>query len=140
MQVRTHTKEDLARRDAQVTVLENIVDKYQTALKRGSAVDESEIERELQMVGLRERPTRSPIDTSNEGSNMEGLEEEFVEGRTITWKEVFFGRKAGKLSEEEQEDAAKAEWQEGTPPLPLARYIPFPHPCIFSSSKPQIPY
>jgi len=110
MQVRTHTKEEMARTNAQMTVLENLVDKYKAAMEEGRPVDEQEVERELQMVGLRERAR--PVRPVVEG--MEDLEDEFVEGKTITWKEVFFGRKAAKLTEEEQEDVAKAEWQEGT--------------------------
>jgi hypothetical protein len=119
MQVRTHTKEELSRKEAQLTVLENLVERYKNAAgasgdePRG-LVDEEEVDRELRMVGLRER--LKPTGTGTE-EGMERLEEEFVEGRTIGWKEVFFGRRSTKLSEEEQESAAKAEWQQGTSDL-----------------------
>lgn len=117
MQVRTHTKEELSRKEAQLTVLENLVERYKTAAgasgdESRTIVDEEEVDRELRMVGLRER--LKPTNTGTE-EGVERLEEEFVEGRTIGWKEVFFGRKSTKLSEEEQESAAKAEWQQGTP-------------------------
>lgn len=117
MQVRTHTKEELSRKEAQLTVLENLVERYKNAAGASSdesrtIVDEEEVDRELRMVGLRER--LKPTNTGTE-EGMERLEEEFVEGRTIGWKEVFFGRKSTKLSEEEQESAAKAEWQQGMP-------------------------
>ncbi|KAH8090956.1 hypothetical protein HD553DRAFT_303790 [Filobasidium floriforme] len=114
MQVRTHTKEELSRKEAQLTVLENLVERYKNAAGASgdnsrTIVDEEEVDRELRMVGLRER--LKPTSTGTE-EGMERLEEEFVEGRTIGWKEVFFGRKSTKLSEEEQESAAKAEWQQ----------------------------
>jgi hypothetical protein len=101
MQVRTVTKEDLARKDAQLSVLESLVGKYRMAHEQGTRMDETEVERELQMVGLRERTSLT-----------EG-EEEFMENRKITWKEIFFGGSSrAKLTEDEQEDVARKEWQQ----------------------------
>jgi hypothetical protein len=113
MQVRTHTKEDLARRDAQMTVLENIIDKYKQSMETSVPIDVDEVERELQMVGLRERTRPDLLSRTGKDGEENPLVEEFIEGRSVTWKEVLFGRKTAKLTEEEQENVAKAEWQEG---------------------------
>jgi hypothetical protein len=113
MQVRTHTKEDLARKDAQMTVLENIIGKYKRSMELSTPMDEDEVERELQMVGLRERTRPDLLSRTGKDGMENPLVEEFIEGRSVTWKEVLFGRKTAKLTEEEQEDVAKAEWQEG---------------------------
>lgn len=66
--------------------------------------DEAEVERELEMVGLRER-THLP-DADSETSD-------FQEARSVGWKEVMFGRKRAKLTEEEETKAAEKEWRDG---------------------------
>lgn len=114
LRLRTLKEEDSARRNAQISVLEGLVNRYRAAsgIKTGTELDyqevawpdEAEVERELQMVGLRERKHAPDGST---GSS------EFQEGRDVGWREVLFGRKRTKLSEEEQEKAAAKEWRDG---------------------------
>ncbi|KAJ9107475.1 hypothetical protein QFC21_000928 [Naganishia friedmannii] len=113
LRLRTLKEEDDARRNAQISVLEGLVDRYRAALgiKTGTELDdqevtwpdEAEVERELQMVGLRERK-HAPDGVTDST--------EFQEGRDVGWREVLFGRKRAKLSEEEQEKAAAKEWRD----------------------------
>lgn len=114
LRMRTLKKEECDRRDAQISVLEGLVNRYRAALgvKTGTELDnqevawpdEAEVERELEMVGLRER-THLP-DADSEVSD-------FQEARSVGWKEVLFGRKRVKLTEEEEEKAAEKEWRDG---------------------------
>ncbi|KAJ9101977.1 hypothetical protein QFC20_005126 [Naganishia adeliensis] len=113
LRMRTLKKEECARRDAQISVLEGLVNRYRAAagIKTGTELDdqdvtwpdEAEVERELEMVGLRER-THLP-DADSETSD-------FQEARTVGWKEVMFGRKRVKLTEEEEAKAAEKEWRD----------------------------
>jgi hypothetical protein len=114
LRMRTLKKEEGARRDAQISVLEGLVNRYRAAagIKTGTELDdqdvawpdEAEVERELEMVGLRER-THLP-DADSETSD-------FQEARSVGWKEVMFGRKRAKLTEEEETKAAEKEWRDG---------------------------
>ncbi|KAJ9123097.1 hypothetical protein QFC22_001287 [Naganishia vaughanmartiniae] len=114
LRLRTLKEEDAARSNAQISVLEGLVNRYRAAsgMKTGTELDdqevswpdEAEVERELQMVGLRER--RHAPDGATESL-------EFQEGRDVGWREVLFGRKRAKLSEEEEEKAAAKEWRDG---------------------------
>ena len=114
LRLRTLKKEEGARRDAQISVLEGLINRYRAAagIKTGTDLDqqevpwpdEAEVERELEMVGLRERI--HPADENSELSD-------FKEARSVGWKEVLFGRKRAKLTKEEEEQAAEKEWRDG---------------------------
>lgn len=114
LRLRTLKEEESARRNAQISVLEGLVNRYRAALgmKTGTELDnqevawpdEAEVERELQMVGLRER---------NHARDGAAESSDFQEGRDVGWKEVLFGRKRAKLTEEEEEKAAAKEWRDG---------------------------
>ena len=86
----------MERKNAQISVLEGLIRR----LKDQGKVDEVEINRELEMVGLRER---------KEGyTNLD-----IGEGGNVGWREVLLGRKRVKKSEEEQEKVAEDEWRAG---------------------------
>lgn len=114
LRMRTIKKEEGDRRDAQISVLEGLIDRYRAAagINTGTDLDqqnvpwpdEAEVERELEMVGLRERKHQA-----DENSELA----EFQEARSVGWKEVMFGRKRAKLTKEEEEKAAEKEWRDG---------------------------
>lgn len=112
--MRTLKKEETARKEAQISVLEGLVNRYRAAkgIKTGTELDEqvvywpdeAEVQRELEMVGLRERKHIPGTDEGVDG---------FEEARSVGWKEVLFGRKRVKLTEEEEAQAAEKEWRDG---------------------------
>ena len=114
LRLRTLKKEEGARRDAQISVLEGLINRYRAAAGMNTGTDldrqdvpwpdEAEVERELEMVGLRERT--HPADENSELA-------EFQEARSVGWKEVLFGRKRAKLTKEEEEKVAEKEWRDG---------------------------
>jgi hypothetical protein len=124
MQVRTKTKEELSRMEAKVSVLEGLVGRFKVGPGEGTEgsdrvipPNDEEVERELQMVGLRQRtkPDQHHSDATTDG-NLTGASSrlpsaEYVQGKSIGWKEVFFGRK-NRLTTEEQEEEGRREWQE----------------------------
>ncbi|KAI5455550.1 hypothetical protein NCC49_000357 [Naganishia albida] len=113
LRMRTLKKEETARKEAQISVLEGLVNRYRAAkgIKTGTELDEqvvywpdeAEVQRELEMVGLRERKHIPGTDEGVDG---------FEEARSVGWKEVLFGRKRVKLTEEEEAQAAEKEWRD----------------------------
>lgn len=103
---RKEKTELLEKTEAQVHVLNGLIERYQRALSSdsqppGQDIDEQQVQRELEMVGLRERT--KPVTE----------DDDLWEGREVSWKEVFMGRKRSHLTEKEQEDAARKEWEQG---------------------------
>lgn len=108
LRVRTEGEQSTARAHAQESVLEGLVQRFQA----GEVVDDTEIRRELEMVGLRERTSLTL-----------GVDADLAEMREVSWWEVLRGRKRdgedeeggdGKkeedMSDEEKETAAAKEW------------------------------
>lgn len=89
--------EQSERKAAQLSVLERLIDR----LGRGEEITEEERERELEMVGLRERKWTK--DGQGEG-----------ESREVGWREVFLGRKRKEGEDGQEEQRAEDEWRDGT--------------------------
>jgi hypothetical protein len=90
----------MERKNAQISVLEGLIRRLGA---EPATITEEEVQRELEMVGLRERP----------GVKEGGLEQDLREAGNVGWREVLLGRKRVKRSEEEQEKAAEDEWRAG---------------------------
>ena len=101
LRMRKRSEEELGRSKAQISVLEGLVRRLQAA-----EVDDDEVQRELEMVGLRRREVTAE------------LGEEMKEGGYVGWKEALLGRK-GKDRAVDEEEAVR-EWVEGEPRLPSA--------------------
>jgi len=92
----------LDKTQAQISVLEGLIERH----KRGERVSGDEVQRELEMVGLRERLLTKP----EEG-----------EGGDVGWLKAIFGRKGVRDDEDDKqriEDEAVEEWAKGKS-LPL---------------------
>ncbi len=96
LRVRKEADEQMERKNAQISVLEGLIRR----LRQQGTVDEIEMNRELEMVGLRKR---------KEGD----VDEDMREAGNVGWREVLLGRKRVKRSEEEQEKVAADEWRAG---------------------------
>ena len=93
LQIRIRSKEEMARCDAQISVLKGLIDK----IGRGLDLSDSGMRRELEMVGLRDRT----ILTKDE---MSGLRE----SADVGWREALFGRR--KRKDEVEEKREIDEW------------------------------
>ncbi len=102
LHARRDAAEDMARKDAQVSVLEGLVKRAQ----RGE-LGEDEAQRELEMVGLRERSGQGDAEIPER------------DALDVSWWEVLLGRQRGRKTVEEQEEAARAEWAAGAFPCLL---------------------
>ena len=96
LRTRKRSEEELGRSKAQISVLEGLVRRLQAA-----EVDDDEVQRELEMVGLRRREVTAE------------LGEEMKEGGYVGWKEALLGRK-GKDRAVDEEEVVR-EWVEGEP-------------------------
>lgn len=97
-------KEEEERRvAARVSILEGLVGR----LREGHQLSDKEIDRELEMVGLKERPSVAPT-TEAADDDVESLQE----AGTVSWKAMLLGRKRSKLGVKEQEEKAEQEWAE----------------------------
>lgn len=93
---------------ARVSILVGLVSR----LRAGDALTDAEIDRELEMVGLKERPALQSMAAGAEGADVESLQE----AGNVSWKEMLLGRKRSKLGEKEQEEKAEQEWAESECP------------------------
>ncbi len=99
---------------AQISVLQGLINRFQN----GELVSEEETQRELEMVGLRERTILSSGISSGDGQGIDindgnvRVGEEFKELRDVGWFEVIFGQKRRKSAEEEERQAQE-EWTKG---------------------------
>jgi hypothetical protein len=80
LRIRIKSREDLDKVNAKVTVLEGLIGR----IKNGEKVGDDEVQRELEMVGLRERR----LTMEEEG--------EVSEGGDVGWMEAIFGWKSGR--------------------------------------------
>lgn len=97
--MRVGAKEELDKSQAQISVLEGLIERF----KKGERVGGDEIQRELEMVGLRERLLTKP----EEG-----------EGGDVGWVKALFGRRGVKDDQsaedkERIEEEAVEEWARG---------------------------
>lgn len=103
LRIRIKSKEDLDKVNAKVTVLEGLIGR----IRNGERVGDDEVQRELEMVGLRERR----LTTEEEG--------EVSEGGDVGWMEAIFGRK--KRRKEDEDERAVEEWAKGESACHLGR-------------------
>lgn len=90
LRTRIQSKEELDKAQAQISVLEGLIERY----RQGERVGPEEIRRELEMVGLRERLLTQP----EEG-----------EGGDVGWMKAIFGRRG--VQDEDDEAQAQAQAQ-----------------------------
>jgi hypothetical protein len=95
---RTSSREELDKCKAQISVLSGLI----TRLKKRENVSNDEIQRELEMVGLRERV----------------LTTEEIEAGDVGWFKAIFGRRGVQEDVEEVEEDAVAAWAKGEYFLP----------------------
>ncbi|WVF71425.1 hypothetical protein IAT40_006229 [Kwoniella sp. CBS 6097] len=93
LRARIHSKEELDKRQAQITVLSDLIQQYQN----GEKVDLREMQRSLEMVGLRERTDLT-----------KDLDEEMRDTADVGWVEVLFGKKRVKV--DDKEEKTLEEW------------------------------
>ncbi|WVW83879.1 hypothetical protein I302_105901 [Kwoniella bestiolae CBS 10118] len=92
LRIRISSKEELDKQKAKITVLSDLVER----LRNGQVVGEEEVQRELEMVGLRERRV------------LVGEEERLEDTKNVGWSEVLFGKKR-KISSDGEEDVQSLE-------------------------------
>ncbi|OWZ58956.1 hypothetical protein C351_00247 [Cryptococcus neoformans c8] len=95
MRTRQDTEASLARQQAKVTVLSDLI----ARLQRGETVDEEEMQRELEMVGLRERTSATLA-----------LDKEMRIVGDVGWRDVLFGKKERTAEDDAKEERIIEEW------------------------------
>ncbi|OCF42930.1 hypothetical protein I317_03281 [Kwoniella heveanensis CBS 569] len=96
LRARIHSKEELDKKQAQITVLSDLIQQYQN----GEKVDLREMQRSLEMVGLRERTDLT-----------KDLDGEMRDTADVGWVEVLFGKKRVKVDEnDDKEEKTLDEW------------------------------
>jgi hypothetical protein len=108
LQLRQRAEIELGVVNAKITVLDSLIKRTQA----GEVLDDEQVQRELEMVGLKERKRSSEV---------EGAEREIV--KDVTWKEALFGRKRqrGDLLDKDQQAVVEPkteaeevqEWADG---------------------------
>lgn len=93
LRIRIRSKEEHDKAGAQISVLQGLIARYE----RGEVVDAVEVQRELEMVGLRTRTVLT-------------VDEDIQEGKDVSWTEAIFGRRRKKADEDEK---TVDEWAEG---------------------------
>ncbi|WVR07008.1 hypothetical protein IAU60_004047 [Kwoniella sp. DSM 27419] len=121
LRARIASKEELDKRQAQISVLSTLIGR----IRAGDRVDEVELQRELEMVGLRERTALT-----------REVEGEMDDTADVGWAEVLFGKKRkvedGK-DDQERDEKTLEEWvqvvnEASTPITPPTRPSSIPHP------------
>lgn len=114
LRTRTKAKEDAAKASAQSSVLEGLISR----LRQGERVPPDEIDRELEMVGLKERTVLSAVGAARTTQDEErpGGEAEaaLAESGQVGWRETIFGRK--RRRPEVDEERAEEAWLDGALP------------------------
>ncbi|WVN88288.1 uncharacterized protein L203_103493 [Cryptococcus depauperatus CBS 7841] len=114
MRARQDTQASLARQDAKISVLTDLI----ARLQRGDRVPEDDMRRELEMVGLRERTVLT-----------DDLNRELKVSGYIGWKEMLLGKK--KPVDDAKDEQILQEWAQTffeptESPAPDPSTIPFP--------------
>ncbi|WWD02940.1 hypothetical protein V865_000983 [Kwoniella europaea PYCC6329] len=91
LRIRISSKEELDKQKAKITVLSDLVEQ----LRNGKIIGEDDIQRELEMVGLRERTVLSQ-------------KVEVEDTKDVRWTEVLFGKKR-EIKDEVEEDEKSLE-------------------------------
>ncbi|WVQ67706.1 uncharacterized protein L199_005910 [Kwoniella botswanensis] len=91
LRIRISSKEELDKQKAKITVLSDLVEQ----LRNGKIIGEDDIQRELEMVGLRERTVLSQ-------------KVEVEDTKDVRWTEVLFGKKR-EMKDEVEEDEKSLE-------------------------------
>ncbi|KAK8864336.1 hypothetical protein IAR55_001583 [Kwoniella newhampshirensis] len=124
LRLRISSQEELDKRKAQVSVLSDLVEK----LARGEDVDDDTVQRELEMVGLRERTALT-----------RGMDGELRDTADVKWLEVLFGKKRSvTVSAEEDKEKEEKTIEEWAQVINEATKSPSPPPDT-ASSRPKIP-
>ena len=100
LRARIHSKEELDKAQAQISVLEGLMERYRS----GERPSQDELRRELEMVGLRERVLTKPEDG---------------EGGDVGWFKAIFGRKGVQDDEQKADEDAVEQWAKGELSLSL---------------------
>jgi hypothetical protein len=97
LQLKQKSEADNSRCNAQISVLETLL----ARAREGQLLGEEDVQRELELVGLRERTKLTMADG-----------EDLKVGMDISWREALLGRKKGRTKEtaEEAEEKAVQEW------------------------------
>ncbi|KIR55734.1 hypothetical protein I315_01611 [Cryptococcus gattii Ru294] len=95
MRIRQDTEASLARQQAKITVLSDLIAK----LQRGETVSEEEMQRELEMVGLRKRTSATLA-----------LDKEMRIVGDVGWKDMLFGKRERTAEDEAKEERVIEEW------------------------------
>lgn len=98
MRTRQDTEASLARQQAKVTVLSDLI----ARLQRGETVDEEEMQRELEMVGLRERTSATLA-----------LDKEMRIVGDVGWRDVLFGKRERTAEDDAKGERIIEEWTSG---------------------------
>ncbi|WVQ99370.1 hypothetical protein IAU59_006503 [Kwoniella sp. CBS 9459] len=98
LRARIHSKEELDKKHAQISVLSDLIQQFQN----GEKVDLREMQRSLEMVGLRERTDLT-----------KDLDGELSDTADVGWAEVLFGKKRVKsddIEDKDKEEKSLEEW------------------------------
>ncbi|WVQ72542.1 hypothetical protein IAR50_002099 [Cryptococcus sp. DSM 104548] len=101
LRTRQESGESLARQQAKISVLSDLIER----IRHGEDVGEDEMQREMEMVGLRERTALTL-----------GLDKELKEAENVGWREVLLG-KAQTEEQEAREEKAIEEWAQPGPSI-----------------------
>ncbi|WRT66328.1 uncharacterized protein IL334_003283 [Kwoniella shivajii] len=129
LRARIHSKEELDKRKAQITVLSDLVERLRIGKRdgrgKGKRIEDDEIQRELEMVGLRQRTILT-----------EGVEDVLEDTANVGWIEVLFGKKRIKNDvNNEKELESLEEWVQVVNEATQSTTSP----PTTSSSTPKIP-
>ena len=90
MNMKVKAKEDLGAQDAKESLLQSLIERT----RRGEVLSNDDVQRELELVGLRERTWLTQRD-----------EKEMVRASDVSWKEALLGRTRRRSDAEEEKDA-----------------------------------
>ncbi|WWD17366.1 hypothetical protein CI109_101807 [Kwoniella shandongensis] len=124
LRLRISSQEELDKRKAQISVLSDLVEK----LARGDDAEDDTVQRELEMVGLRERTALTRT-----------VDDELRDTADVRWYEVLFGKKRSvSLSAEEDREKEEKAIEEWAQVINEATKTPSSPPDT-ASSKPKLP-
>ncbi|TYJ55692.1 hypothetical protein B9479_003596 [Cryptococcus floricola] len=95
LRTRQESGESLSRQKAKISVLGDLI----ARIRNGEDVSEEEMQREMEMVGLRERTALTL-----------GLDKELKEAENVGWREVLLGKTAQSEEQAAREEKAIEEW------------------------------
>ena len=97
LRIRHHSRQELGKCEAQMTVLESMIKR----VRGGEVLGDDEMRRDMEMVGLREKTRLTQEEAEKMGSTAD-----------VGWRETLLGRKKRRRDAAEEDKRAVQEWAE----------------------------